>query len=68
MVKKKTFNPKSLLQKSFQKTPLLDAPIRTRRKRIPRKVGVFFEKLPKPFEPTKYLPPNPYLNRGGRDQ
>ena len=56
--KKKTFNLKSLLEKSFQKT-LLDAPIRTKRKRIPRKVGIFFEKLPKALEPTKYVPPKP---------
>ena len=55
---KKTFNPKSLLQSSFQPT-LLDAPIRTRRKRISGKVGIFFEKLPKPLEPAKYVPPKP---------
>ena len=55
---KKTFNPKSLLQSSFQPI-LLDAPIRTRRKRIPGIVGIFFEKLPKPLEPAKYVPPKP---------
>ena len=52
----KTFNPKLILQNSFQKT-LLDAPIRTRRRRIPGKV--VFEKLPKPLEPAKYQPPKP---------
>ena len=55
---KKTFNPKSLLQSSFQPT-LLDAPIRTRRKAIPGKVGIFFEQLPKPLKPAKYVPPKP---------
>ena len=55
---KKTFNPKSIVDNSFQKT-LLDAPIRTRRKTIPGKVGIFFEKLPKPLEPAKYVPPKP---------
>ena len=54
----KTFNPKSIVDNSFQKT-LLDAPIRTRRKTIPGKVRIFFEKLPKPLEPTKYVPPKP---------
>ena len=54
----KTFNPKSIVDNSFQKT-LLDAPIRTRRKTIPGKVGIFFEKLPKPLEPAKYVPPKP---------
>ena len=54
----KTFNPKSIVGNSFQKT-LLDAPIRRRRKNIPGKVGIFFEKLPKPLEPTKYVPPKP---------
>ena len=55
----KTFNPKLILQNSFQKT-LLDAPIRTRRQsRRPGKVGVFFEKLPKPLAPVKYQPPKP---------
>ena len=53
-----TFNPKLILENSFQKT-LLDAPIRTKRKRIPGKVGIFFEKLPKPLEPAKYVPPKP---------
>ena len=47
-----------ILQNSFQKT-LLDAPIRTRRQRRPGKVGVFFEKLPKPLAPVKYQPPKP---------
>ena len=55
---KKTFNPKLILQNSFQKT-LLDAPIRTRRQRRPGKVGVFFEKLPNPLAPVKYQPPKP---------
>ena len=54
----KTFNPKLILQNSFQKTPL-DAPIRTRRQRRPGKVGVFFEKLPKSLVPVKYQPPKP---------
>ena len=54
----KTFNPKLILENSFQKT-LLDAPIKPKRKRIPRKVGIFFEKLPKPLEPAKYVPPKP---------
>ena len=52
----KTFNPKLILQNSFQKT-LLDAPLRARTKRIPGKV--VFEQLPKPLEPAKYLPPKP---------
>ena len=54
----KTFHPKFIVDNSFQKT-LLDAPIRRRRKNIPGKVGIFFEKLPKPLEPTKYVPPKP---------
>ena len=54
----KTFNPKSIVDNSFQKT-LLDAPIRLKRKRVPGKVGVFFEKLPKPLAPVKYQPPKP---------
>ena len=54
----KTFNPKSIVDNSFGKT-LLDAPLRTRRKNIPGKVGIFFEKLPKPLEPTKYVPLKP---------
>ena len=52
----KTFNPKLIFQNSFHKT-LLDAPLRARRQRIPGKV--VFEKLPKPLEPAKYLPPKP---------
>ena len=52
----KTFNPKSIVDNSFQKT-LLDAPIRLKRKRVPGKVGVFFEKLPAPLAPVKYQPP-----------
>ena len=54
----KTFNPKSIVDNSFGKT-LLDAPIRRKRKRVPGKVGVFFEKLPKPLVPAKYVPPKP---------
>ena len=54
----KTFNPKSIVDNSFGKT-LLDAPIRFKRKRVPGKVGVFFEKLPKPLAPVKYQPPKP---------
>ena len=54
----KTFNPKSIVDNSFQKT-LLDAPIRLKRKRVPGKVGVFFEKLPKPLAPVKYQAPKP---------
>ena len=54
----KTFNPKSIVDNSFQKT-LLDASIRLKRKRVPGKVGVFFEKLQKPLKPTKYVPPKP---------
>ena len=54
----KTFNPKSIVDNSFQKT-LLDAPIRLKRKRVPGKVGVFFEKLPTPLAPVKYQPPKP---------
>ena len=54
----KTFNPKSIVDNSFGKT-LLDAPIRLKRKRVPGKVGVFFEKLPKPLAPVKYQPPKP---------
>ena len=54
----KTFNPKSIVDNSFKKT-LLDAPIRLKRKRVPGKVGVFFEKLPKPLAPVKYQPPKP---------
>ena len=52
----KTFNPKLILQNSFQKT-LVDAPLRARRKRIPGKA--VFEKLPKPLAPVKYQPPKP---------
>ena len=54
----KTFNPKSIVDNSFGKT-LLDAPIRRRRKTIPGKVGIFFEALPKPLKPAKYVPPKP---------
>ena len=54
----KTFNPKSIVDNSFKKT-LLDAPIRLKRKRVPGKVGVFFEKLPKPLAPVKYQAPKP---------
>ena len=54
----KTFNPKSIVDNSFGKT-LLDAPIRLKRKRVPGKVGVFFEKLPTPLAPVKYQPPKP---------
>ena len=54
----KTFNPKSIVDNSFGKT-LLDAPIRLKRKRVPGKVGVFFEKLPKPLAPVKYQAPKP---------
>ena len=54
----KTFNPKSIVDNSFQKT-LLDAPIRLKRKRVPGKVGVFFEKLPAPLVPASYQVPKP---------
>ena len=54
----KTFNPKSIVDNTFGKT-LLDAPIRLKRKRVPGKVGVFFEKLPKPLAPVSYQPPKP---------
>ena len=54
----KTFNPKSIVDNSFKKT-LLDAPIRLKRKRVPGKVGVFFEKLPAPLAPVKYQAPKP---------
>ena len=54
----KTFNPKSIVDNSFKKT-LLDAPIRLKRKRVPGKVGVYFEKLPTPLVPVKYQPPKP---------
>ena len=54
----KTFNPKSIVDNSFKKT-LLDAPIRLKRKRVPGKVGIFFEKLPAPLVPVKYQPPKP---------
>ena len=54
----KTFNPKSIVDNSFKKT-LLDAPIRLKRKRVPGKVGIYFEKLPKPLAPVKYQPPKP---------
>ena len=54
----KPFNPKSIVDNSFQKT-LLDAPIKLKRKRVPGKVGVFFEKLLKPLAPVKYQPPKP---------
>ena len=56
MVKKKTFNLKSLLQSSCQPT-LLDAPLR-RRRRIKNK-QIYFEPLPKPLQPTPYVPPKP---------
>ena len=51
---KKTFNAKLLLQLSFQKT-LLDAPLR-RRRRIKNK-QLYLEPLPKPLQPTPYVPP-----------
>ena len=54
----KTFNPKSIVDNSFGKT-LLDAPIRLKRKMVPGKVGVFFEKLPAPLAPVKYQAPKP---------
>ena len=54
----KTFNPKSIVDNSFGKT-LLDAPLRAWRKRIPGKVGVFFEKLPAPLVPASYQAPKP---------
>ena len=54
----KTFNPKSIVDNSFGKT-LLDAPIRLKRKRVPGKVGVFFEKLPASLVPVKYQAPKP---------
>ena len=54
----KTFNPKSIVDNSFKKT-LLDAPIKLKRKRVPGKVGVFFERLPTPLVPVKYQPPKP---------
>ena len=53
---KKTFNPKSLLQSSFQPT-LLDAPLK-RRRRIKNK-QIYFEPLPKPLQPTPFVPPKP---------
>ena len=53
---KKTFNPKSLLQSSFQPN-LLDAPLR-RRRRI-KNEQIYFEPLPKPLQPTPYVPPKP---------
>ena len=53
---KKAFNPKSLLQSSFQPT-LLGAPLR-RRRRIKNK-QIYFEPLPKPLQPTPYVPPKP---------
>ena len=52
----KTFNPKLILQNSFQKT-LLDAPIRLKRKRLPGKV--VFERLPAPLVPASYQAPKP---------
>ena len=52
----KAFNPKSIVDNSFQKT-LLDAPIRLKRKRVPGKV--VFERLPAPLVPAKYQPPKP---------
>ena len=54
----KTFNPESIVDNSFKKT-LLDAPIRLKRKRVPGKVGVFFEKLPAPLVPASYQAPKP---------
>ena len=54
----KTFNPKSIVDNSFKKT-LLDAPIRLKRKRVPGKVGIYFERLPTPLVPVKYQPPKP---------
>ena len=56
MVKKKTFNPKLILQSSFQPT-LLDAPL-GRQRRIKNK-QLYFEPLPKPLKPTPYVPPPP---------
>ena len=59
MVKKKSNAPRQhirLMEKSFQKT-LLDAPLR-RRRRIKNK-QIYFEPLPKPLQPTPYVPPSP---------
>ena len=53
---KKTFNPKLLLKSSFQPT-LLGAPLR-RKRRIKNK-QIYFEPLPKPLQPTPYVPPKP---------
>ena len=54
----KTFNPKSIVDNSFKKT-LLDAPIKLKRKRVPGKVGIYFERLPTPLVPVKYQAPKP---------
>ena len=53
---KKTFNPKLILENSFQKT-LLDTPLK-RRRRIKNK-EIYFEPLAKPLQPTPYVPPKP---------
>ena len=52
----KTFNPKLILQNSFQKTHL-DAPIRLKRKWVPGKIA--FERLPAPLVPSSYIAPKP---------
>ena len=59
MVKKKSNAPREhirLMEKSFQKT-LLDAPLK-RRRRMKNK-QIYFEPLPKPLQPTPYVPPPP---------
>ena len=52
----KTFNPKSIVDNSFKKT-LLDAPIKLKRKRVPGKVGVFFEKITKTISTSEISTP-----------
>ena len=62
MLKKKSNAPRQdirLMEKSFQPT-LLDAPLRRRRK-IKNK-QLYFEPLPKPLKPTRYVPPPPKVD------
>ena len=59
MVKKISDVPRQhicLMEKSFQKT-LLDQPLK-RKRRIKNK-QLYFEPLPKPLQPTPYVPPKP---------
>ena len=59
MVKNKSDVPRQhirLMEKSFQPT-LLDQPLK--RKRTIKNKRIYFEPLPKPLQPTPYVPPKP---------